>query len=87
MAKRDNEGDGLYVYCRLYFQKQTIKKREPAREKDLYIYIYMGKRRKNVFITFWTPRITTHACRRENENKNVILKHIFNKARTSESDD
>ena len=47
MAKRDNEGDGLYVYCRLYFQKQTIKKREPAREKDLYIYIYIwGKEEK-----------------------------------------
>ena len=53
---------------------------------DLYIYIW-GKEEKNVFITFLTPRITTHACMRKNENKNVIGDHIFNKVRTSESDD
>ena len=86
MAKRDNEGDWLYVYRRLYFPKKTIK-RARERDENRLVYIYGEKKKKNVFITFWTPRITTHACRRKNENKNVIGDHIFNKVRTSESDD
>ena len=57
-----------FIFQRNKNKRKVVFKKKKKREResitDLYIYIY-GKEEKNVFITFWTPRIMTHACRRK----------------------
>ena len=67
--------DFIFKKVKLFFKK---RKREClVFEKQTCIYIYGGKEEKNVCITFWRPRIMTHASRRKNENKHCETRSYF----------